>query len=357
MRIIDRYLGWIVLQYTMITMLVLLGLFTFANFLDQLTHLGRGNYNITELILYLILIIPHTIYELFPMAALLGTIIGISLLATDSELIAMRSSGISMLQITLSILKMGALFVITAILIGELVAPYTQTMAQRIRAEALQQNISQQSSFGLWMRDGQTFVNIGEVLPDLTLLGVKIFQFDDERKLRTLVAAENGTFQSDYWHLNRVKQTQIDQHGNSKNTTLKTDQWVSQVTPQILSVFLVNPDQLSFFQLNRYINHLNKNQQQADPYKLAFWSKLMQPLSTAVMVMLAIPFAFGNIRTGTLGRSLFIGIMLGIGFYVVNKGFGSFALVYSLPPLLGATAPVIVFLLLTLIIMRQVEKN
>ncbi len=357
MRILDRYLGYIILQYTIITMLALVGLFTFVNFLDQTAHLGHGNYNITELIQYVILIIPRTIYELFPMASLLGTIIGLSLLANDSELIAMRASGISMLQITLATLKMGALFVITAILIGEFVAPYTETKAQRGRAEALQQHIKQQTNFGLWMRDGQTFVNIGEVLPDMTLLGVQVFKFDHNRKLRSLMTAESGTFQDNYWRIKRVKQTQIDQNGNSESTTHETSKWASQVTPQILSVFLIKPEQLSFMQLNRYIKHLNKNKQQSDPYKLAFWTKLMQPLSTAVMVMLAIPFAFANIRSGTLGRSLFVGIMLGIGFYVVNKIFGYVVLAHSSSLLLGATAPFIAFLLFAIAMMRRVEKN
>ena len=355
-RIIDRYLGRIILQYTMLTMLVLLGLFTFVSFLDELGRLGHGNYNIKEVIAYVILIVPRTIYTLFPMVALLGTIIGLSLLANDSELIAMRASGISMLQITSAALKIGGIFVLVAILVGEFIAPYTETMAQRGRAEALHKNIKQQTNSGLWMRDGQTFVNIGEVLPDLTLLGVKVFKFDDDRKLRSLVVAKSGVFKGDYWLINQAQQTLIDQHGNSEIATLENAKWVSQVTPQILSVFLIKPDQLSFVQLNRYIKHLNKNQQQSDPYKLAFWTKLMQPLSTAVMVMLAIPFAFANIRSGTLGRRLFIGIMLGIGFYVANKSFGYIVLVSGLAPLLGATAPVVAFLLLALIMMRRVEK-
>lgn len=355
MRILDIYIGRIILRHTMITMLVLLGLFTFVNFIEQLTSLGQGNYNLKEVITYVTLIIPRTIYELFPMAALLGSIIGLSMLASDSELIVMRSSGISMTQITASALKTGSLFVIAAMLIGELVSPFTETQAQRGRAEALQQNIKQQTNSGLWMRDNETFVNIGEVLPDLTLLNVKVFGFDDQRKLRSLLAAKTGNFEGDHWLINQVKRTLIDEHGNTESTAIKNTQWTSQVTPQILSVFLVKPYQLSLLQLKRYINHLSINQQQTDPYELAFWNKLMLPFSTAVMVMLAIPFVFTNIRSGTLGRSLFVGIMLGIGFYVANKSFGYVVLVYGLSPLLGATAPVIGFLLLALAMMRKIE--
>lgn len=353
--ILDRYLGRIILQYTLLTMLVLIGLFTFVNFIDQLGSLGQGNYHLKQAIFYVTLIIPRTIYELFPMAALLGTIIGLSMLANDSELIVMRSSGMSMGKITAAALKMAGLFVIAAMLIGELISPYTETKAQRGRAEALQQGIKQQTNSGLWLRDAQTFVNIKEVLPDLTLLGIKIFAVDDNYQLRSLASADYGTFKDDHWLLGGVKQTRIDAQKGTETIHTDTLKWTSQVTPQILSVFLIKPDQLSFIQLSRYINHLNQNQQQTDPYELAFWSKIMLPLSTAVMVMLAIPFVFANLRSGTLGRSLFIGIMLGIGFYVVNKGFGYIVLVYGLPPLLGATAPVVAFLLLALVMMRKIE--
>ena len=355
MSILDRYLGRIILQYTIISMAVLLALFTFVNFLDQVGSLGKGNYGFLQAVQYVLLTIPRLLYDLFPMAALLGTIIGLSLLANDSELIVMRASGVSMLQITTAALKMGGLFVIFAVFVGEVVSPYTETKAQRDRAEALQQNIQQQTNFGLWMRDTQTYVNVGEVLPDLTLLRIKVFEFDPDRKLRSMVTADDGIFQSDSWLINNVKQTLIDRDGEAETLSTPSAQWQSRVTPQILSVFLIKPDQLSFWQLSRYIKHLTTNQQKTDPFELAFWGKLMLPLSTAVMVVLAIPFVFVNIRSGGLGRSLFTGIMLGLGFYAANKGFGYVVLANGLSPLLGATLPVIGFLLLAMVMMRRIE--
>ena len=353
MSILDRYLGRIILQYTLITLLVLLGLFAFVNFLEQLGDLGSGRYELSDAFLYLILTIPRIMYELFPLAALLGTIIGLSLLANDSELIVLRASGVSVWQITVSALKTGALFVIVAMLIGELVAPPADTRAQRGRAEALQRNHAPTGT-GLWLRDAQNFINLGEVLPDLTLLGIKIFQFDD-KKLRTLTSAADGKFDDGEWTLRDVKQTRIDNDGNIETARMETSRWRTGVTPQTLSVFLAQPDQLSMWQLRQHIHHLAQNRQQTAPYQLAFWNKIMLPLSTAIMVMLAIPFVFVNLRSGTLGRSLFVGILLGIGFYVANKSFGFFVLVYNLPPLLGATIPIIAFALLAMVMIRRVE--
>ncbi|MCY3768781.1 MAG: LPS export ABC transporter permease LptG [Gammaproteobacteria bacterium] len=355
MHILDRYLGRIILQYTLISMVTLLGLFTFATFIDQLGDLGRGDYDIYAVIRYVLLVIPGTIYDLFPMTALLGTIIGLSILANDSELIVMRASGVSMLQITSAALKMGGLFIIAAILVGELVAPYTETRAQREKTEALQKNPEQQTLFGFWLRDRQTYINIGEIFPDLTLSNLKLFELDPANKLRALISAESGKFEEDHWRIDNIQQTVIRPGGETETVSSPSVKWRTSVTPQTLSVLLIQPEQLSFLQLVRYISHLHDNNQKTAPYELAFWNKIMLPLSTAVMVILAIPFVFANIRSGTLGQSLFFGIMLGIGFYVANKSIGYLVLAYELSPMLGATLPVVGFLVLAMVMMRQIE--
>ena len=205
------------------------------------------------------------------------------------------------------------------------------------------------------MRDSKSYVNIGEVLPDLTLLNIKVFEFDENRQLRSLVRAKEGAFQGDFWVMEKVRQTLVDLEGDTEVIRTRAAKWDTEVSPQILSVFLIKPEQLSFFQLSRYISHLAENQQKTDPYELAFWNKIMLPLSTAVMVVLAIPFVFTNVRSGTMGRNLFVGIMLGIGFYVVNKGFGYVVLANGLSPLLGATIPVVAFLLIALVMLRRIE--
>lgn len=355
MAILERYLGRIILNQTMLVLMVLLGLFLFVNFIDQLSSVGNGTYSLFDAIKYVIMTAPRTVYELFPMAALLGTILGLSVLANDSELIVMRSSGISIMQITRAVLKTGGIFVIIVIFIGEVVSPWTETQAERNRAEALQENIQQQTNFGLWMRDSTTFVNVGEVLPDLSLLRVKIFEFDQNKTLRSLVFAKEGRFNGQEWTIEDVTQTVIGLDDKATPQRSKSASWQTKVTPQILTAFLIQPEQLSIWQLKEYILHLSENNQKTDSYELAFWNKLVLPLSTAVMVILAIPFVFGNLRMGNLGRSLFLGIMLGLGFYAANKGFGYVVLATDISPLLGATLPVTVFLTFAIIMLRRVE--
>jgi len=362
MRIINLYFAQVILSRTLLVFSILLSIFVFVTFVDQLADVGINGYDLTNVLQYVGLTIPKTIYELFPMAALLGTILGLSSMAVDSELVVMRASGVSLLQIVGAVLKVGAVFVLLSILIGELIMPTTESMAQRQRAQALQRDINQQSNFGLWMRDKKTYVKVDEVLPDLTLLGIRIFEFDEEGHLRSLVYAKQGLFDDRQeeglegggcWRLGDVKQTLISQRG-AESKKIDEACWRTLVTPQILSVFLIKPDQLSTFQLRRYINHLQSNNQETGTYELAFWNKIMLPLSTAVMVILAIPFVFHQLRSAGLGRSLFVGIMLGMAFYVFSKGFGFFVLVYGIPPFIGAILPAGMFLCGAAIMLRRV---
>ncbi len=353
MSILDRYLGLYILKYTLLILLGLLGLLSFISFIDQLPSLGKGNYGLSNAMAYVALTLPTMAYEIFPMSALLGTMLGLSLLANDSELLVMRASGVSLMRITAAVLKTGTMLVLIAFLIGEYVAPHTETRAQQDRAEALQTDIKTHTSFGLWIRDSGMFINIREVLPDLSLLNIKVFNFDENSRLRALLEAKRGIFADGRWVLEDIRETLVDADHKTRVLDSKTRSWESRVTPQILSIFLAKPSQLTFLQLRRYIDHLNANRQETSVHELAFWNKITLPLSTAVMVVLAIPFVFIHLRSGMLGRNLFVGIMLGIGFYAGNKGLGFIVLANGMPPLLGACLPVVCFALVAVLMLRK----
>ena len=204
------------------------------------------------------------------------------------------------------------------------------------------------------MRDGGTFVNVREVLPDLSLREIRVFQFDSMSQLRALVHAEKGTYRQQHWDLGNVKQTLIDD-GFTEVSESEKAWWKTSVTPQTMSVFLVQPDQLSLMQLRKYIAHLLMNLQDARNFELAYWSKLTLPLATAVMLLLAIPFVFGSIRANSMGRNLFVGIMIGIIFFAASKALGYIVLVYNLPPLLGATLPTMGFAAAAGLLFRRIR--
>jgi len=356
-RILHWYIGRAVLSYTVLALAVLLGLFLFVKFIDEVADVGVGNYDLYAVIRFLLLSIPRQIYEVFPMAVLIGTILGLSGLAIDSELVVMRASGLSTLQIGWAALKVGAIGAIVVALMGELVTPTTETMARRGRAEALQQRIKQGSDFGLWMRDHRTFISVGEVLPDNSMVNVRVFEFDASDQMRSSVYAAEGNYdrRQSRWRLRDVRQSLFEPDRVQTVTTAEA-YWSSTLEPDILSVFLINPEQMSAWRLREYIDHLRDNSQDTERYELAFWHKLVLPVSVAVMVIIALPFCFGQLRSGGFGRSLFIGIMLGLGYYMLDKGFGHVVRVYNVPPLLGAITPPLVFLVVALLLLKRAGR-
>ena len=354
MRLLDLYLGRILLNQILLVLGVLVGVFVFVTFIDQVSYLGTGQYSLLDAIKYVLLSTPRIVYEIFPMAVLVGAILGLSLLAVDSELIVMRSSGISIGQITVAVLKLGFLLALVALLIGEFITPWSETLAQRGRAQALERNIEQKTNSGLWLRDGKTFVNVQEVLPDLTLRDIRVFEFDNMSQLRALVYAGKGRYAESFWDLDDVKQTLIDEQGFTRVSEAPKARWNTAVTPETMTVFLVQPDQLSLLQLRQYIAHLSANVQDTRNFELAYWSKLTLPVSAAVMLLLAIPFVFGSIRSAGMGRNLFIGIMIGITFFATSKALGYIVLVYDMPPLVGAILPTAAFAMAAGILYRRI---
>ncbi len=353
MRILDFYIGKILLRHIMVTIVVLLGLFTFVTFIDELGDLDRGRYGIVQIVQFVILSIPKTLYEVFPMAALIGSILGLSVLARDSELIVMRAAGVSIQRIVISVLKVGVLLAFIAMIMGEIISPYTETKARKVRAESLQSNIRQEQNFGIWLRDDNTYVNIGEILPDLTLLKVKIFEFDNQNFLRFLSTAEQGVYQNQRWLLKGLQRTMINDESSAADKVIAA-YWSTVVNPDILRVFMIQPDQFSIWQLHRYIDHLQSNKQETNDYELAFWSKIVTPFATAVMLILAVPFVFKEARSGSLGRSLFSGIMIGLAFFILNRAFSYFVPLFNIPPMLGAIIPTLLVFILSVYMIRRI---
>lgn len=353
MKILDIYIGKILLSHILVTIVVLLGLFVFVTFIDELGDLDKGRYGIAQIVQYVILKIPKILYEVFPMAALIGSILGLSVLARDSELIVMRAAGISIQRIVYSVLKVGLILAAIAMIMGEIVSPFTETKAQKIRAESMQSNIGRESATGLWLRDDNTYVNIGEVLPNLNLLRIKIFEFDNANFLRFLSTAEQGEYQQNRWLLKGLKRTMIDEESSAADKVTAA-YWSTVVSPEILRVFMIQPEQLSVWQLTKYIDHLRSNKQETSNYELAYWSKIVTPFATAVMLILAVPFVFKEARSGSLGRSLFSGIMIGLGFFILNKAFTYFVPLFNISPLVGAALPTLLVCGLSYFMIRRI---
>lgn len=349
---LDRYIGRAIFISTLLVFAILLALFIFLLFIDELGDVGKGNFGLYALVKYVILSMPTRIYELFPAAALLGAILGLSPLALGSELTAMRAAGVSISRIVGAVMKIGLVFVAFGVVIGETVVPVSDPWAQRGRAEALQIGLHRETT-GLWLRDGPDFVNIGEVLPDLTLLNVNIYRFGLASRLRAHTFAGRARFEGGAWRLEDVSESAIHEDAVSRHKS-DNDVWRSVVTPDVVQVFAVRPAGLSSWHLYHYIQHLRRNRQDTGRYELALWNKLLLPAATAVMVLLAVPFVFGQVRSGGMGQKVFLGIMVGLVFNMLNRGFGYLGLIYGLPSFMAALLPIALFLLFALYLLRRV---
>ena len=350
---VDRYIGQVVLVGTALVLMVIFLLMSFVDFVDGLKDIGKANFGIWQHIQFVLLSQPKNLFLLLPATALVGSTIGLSYLAANSELIAMRAAGISVWRIGTSVIKTGIIFIIAGFLMGEYVVPVTEDMAHQGRAESLGIVFAKKIYSRVWLRQDQEFINILEVLPDKSLLRVNIYSFDENMRLQRHIEAMQAIYIDGSWELERASISEID--GDQVRASLRAKyEWKTSLTPDVLSVFTVKPDSLSLLQLHRYIKHLQRNRQQTSNYELVFWRKLFSPLAIAIMLLLAIPFVFAPLRSANMGQRVFIGILVALAFYMVNLSFGSFAIISQWPPLVGAAAPPLIFLGLVFWLFRRV---
>jgi lipopolysaccharide export system permease protein len=344
MRTLRRYLAAEITAATALVFAALLVLFAFFDLVEQIKDLGRGAYQLRQIMVHVLLSVPNHVYELFPIAALIGTLFALAQLVASSEYMVMRVSGISISRMVAMLGAVGVVFAILTFVFGEFIGPPTEQLAQRLRSQAITGLVAQEFRSGLWIKDGTNFINVLEVLPDSTLKGVKIYEFDAKRRLRQISFAQRGDYQSNRrWLLKDVVQTNFEER---KASVKKIDEasWQSVLEPRLLNVLLVKPEQMSAWNLYSYSQHLKENRQRALRYEIALWTKIMYPIAVLVMMLLALPFAYFQRRQGGVGAKIFAGIMLGLGFHFLNRLFGHLGLLNDWPAPLSAMVPTLIFL-------------
>lgn len=355
--ILQRYVARMVFSGTALTFAALLLLFGFFDLIKEMGDLGKGEYHLPQIIMVVLLGVPGHIYELFPIAALIGTVFALGQLVANSEYTVMRVSGLSNWSVALMLLKAGLVFGVMIGLVGEFVSPQTESMAQQLRLRATSSVVAQEFRSGLWVRDDGSFVNVKEVLPDASLRDLKIYEFDKSYALRSISHAKRGIFEGDNrWRLTDVVQTRFD--GNRVRVERLTEAlWHSVLNPGILSVLLIVPEQMSAHHLYDYAQHLRENGQKTSRYEIALWNKLVYPFAALVMMLLALPFTYHHRRGGGMGGKIFAGIMLGVAFHLVNKLSTYLAMLNDWWPPLSAMLPATVFLSSAVIAVWWLERR
>jgi lipopolysaccharide export system permease protein len=384
MKILQRYFAVAILQAVAFVLVAFLALLAFMDLTGELSSVGRNGYGIGHAFLYVLILIPGHVYEVMPIAALIGTIYTMAQFASTSEFTIMRASSMSTGLAAWMLFKIGLVLVIITFIFGELVTPRTTPLAAGIKLSARGAAMSQEFRSGLWTKDivksaglsgtvtGSRFFNVREVRPDGQLSEVKLYEFDTAFRLRSLIVAARATYQGDHaWRLYEVTETRFlnsaaegdarDQFGQmtSMVTTRKSASrdLVSEITPKILSVSSSDPDRMSASELAVYTRHLSENKQENERFKIAFWKKLIDPLAIFVLMALALPFAYLHTRSGGISLKIFIGIMIGVSFILINTLFSHLGLLSTWPALLTASAPSLLFLALALGALWWVERH
>src|SRR5450830_2142795 len=355
MKIISRYLLKEVFVNVFLITLALIAMFSFFNLIQELESLGKGSYGLGKVLLFVLLSAPGHIYDVMPVAVLIGCMVSLGQFARNSELVVLRVSGVSLLNIAVLLLKVGLVFTILTFLVGELITPFSEKMARRMRIKATESVIAQDFRSGLWVKDGNSFVNVEDVLPDASLLNIHIYEFDPEFHLRTISTAKSGRFEDQQWNLKEVSQINFE-HEKVVSSFFPEARWQSLIRPELLNVLLVVPEKMSAWNLYSYIHHLSANKQKTSRHEVALWAKMVYPIACLVMVVLALPFGFVQQRSGGASAKIFAGIMLGISYQVLNRVFVHLGLLNDWSALLSAVVPTLIYLIAGLIMLFWVER-
>lgn len=357
MKLLARYLAGQVLVASGFVLLALLVLFAFFDVIQEIGSLGRNHYGLGQAAVVVLLNIPGHLYEILPVAALIGTLFALSRLVANSEYAVMRVSGLSSWRVAGYFASIGVVLSLVLLVLGEYVAPWSEQAAQRYKLLATQSVVAQQFRSGLWLKDGHTFINVREVMPDSTLRGVDIYGFESDGRLGWIRAADQAHWKGNQtWELQQVLETRFEPDGVQAVRNAQQD-WSSILTPDILSVLLVAPEKMSARTLWRYVTHLKENGQKAARYELALWSKFISPLVIPIMMLMAMPFATQGQRSGGASSKIFIGILVGLGFHLLSRLFGHLGLLNDWPVVLVSGLPLLIFLTIALVGIRWVDRR
>jgi lipopolysaccharide export system permease protein len=378
MRLIRRYLGRAILGAVLFVLAGFLALFAFFDLIGELDDVGQGGYRLQHAVVYVLLGLPGRIYELMPVAALIGAIYALAQFAATSEFTAMRAAGLGRRGALGVVGAVGLGFAVLTAMVGEVLAPQAERLAQRMRlsAQTGAAVAGAELRSGIWVKDSvrdaagalqrQRFVNIAEIRPDTTLRALRVFEFDADFRLVALVEAKSASFTPPQgWRLTEVVLTRFEPVAvagevaalRARREPLAELAWQSDLTPDLLGLLAVTPERMSAVALFQYVRHLRDNQQRSDRYEIAFWKKFVYPLAVVVMMALALPFAYLQVRAGGIGLKVFAGIMLGVAFHFLNGLFSHLGLLNTWPPWLAAVIPSGFALALALGMLAWVDRS
>lgn len=286
---------------------------------------------------------------------LVGGLISLGSMASSSELVVMRASGITVSRIARSVLQVGLLLALLVAAAGELLVPYTTSAATTLRATAMDDHVLLGGHHGLWARDGNRYISIGQVMPGMQLSDIDIYELDEQRQLSISTYARSAEYRGNYWVLRGIKRSVISADG-VETRSIKEEVWPELVKKELFDVLKLEPEDMSALELLQYSRYLEKNDLDAVPYKLTFWIKVFTPVTCLVMLLVAMPLVINmTSRSGGTGQRVIIGVLLGVLFYVFNRAINHLGVVYGYMPVLSAAVPLIVITGIAVFLLKRIR--
>ncbi|MBP9721697.1 MAG: LPS export ABC transporter permease LptG [Gammaproteobacteria bacterium] len=347
MKIINKYIVKNLLLSTLVIILMVVGIDICVTFMVEQGDVGKGNFSTLSAFEYSLLCAPAHIVAGFPVLCLVGTVVGLSLLNHNNEIVIIRSNGYSLLKICKIAVITAFVLSLGITIINEWVAPMGKQLAEIRKAVAKSGGEAIISKNGFWLRAANDFIHIEKILYDGELEGVTRYRVEHD-ELTNIAYAEHAQYINKKWHAYNVKSSLITSEG-IKSTNAPEMIWEKFLKPELLRVVTIMPEDLSLSGLYNYIKYRKENNLYYEQYELAFWQKLLQPITVMVMVFIAVPFVFSEMRSHTVSRRLVLSILIGISYFLLEKVFSSVIQVLALPVFLGALGPALSFVLLAVI--------
>ena len=354
MGILSAYLMRTILISTLLVLIVLLGIATLFEFIGELDN-KMGDYGIAQAFQFSVLFLPQLSNQMLPMATLIGALFGLGGLASNSELVVMRSAGLSVGRLAGMVAMTGVVLMVISALIGEYIGPPLDHFARNMRTEKRFQQSERNSGHAAWLKDGPVILHLERVNSEFEFGGIYVYRFNEDNSLQSVGRAENsGIDDSDKWILENYRETRFQDDGVQVMESPVTVESFD-VSGDLLGITLMKPVSLSARGLVSYIRYLRKNSLSSGQYEIELWSRIARTVTVVIMPVLALTFVLGSSRSSGSGSRLMIGVLIGLGYYLASQMVANSGQVYDLNPALVTWLPSLALLAVTLFALDRIK--
>lgn len=354
MGILSNYLMRSIVTGTLLVLLVLLALISLFEFIKQLEDI-QGNYQVPQALMFALLRQPQLAFEMLPIAAFIGSLLGLGSLANGSELVVMRTAGISVARLAGMVAISGAVLMVATGVIGEFIGPPLDYFARTMRNEARFEKEDTEIKNAAWVKDGSVIMHLERVSPEFEFGTLYMFRFNEDNTLQSIARAENsGIDEADRWILENFRETVFRDDGvQAVQSSVAVESF--DVSSDLLGITLVKPISLSGRGLMSYIEYLRRNGLSAERYEMELWSRVSRTVTVVIMPVLALAFVFGSLRSSGSGSRLLIGVLIGLAYLLASEMIANSGQVFNLNPAVVTWLPSIALLLVTALVLSRVR--